>query len=133
MKISVAGIALWLALPVLAGCTTTNKADDPTIPRGDPNTVPPNYRAQILVYLPTALPRREDFRGTLIAPPMLKPVGSSQRMVVCLRFTSRTPPRDKVVIYFAGTITQFVGAKPEQCNDAAYEPFPELEAELPAK
>jgi len=132
MRLPIAGIAAALALLMLAGCTA-NKADDPTIPKGDPNLVPPDYRAKLAMYLNTVLLTREDFKGALISQPMLKPVGSSQRMVVCLLFPSRNPPKDKVVIWFAGTITQFIDAKPEQCADAAYQPFPELEAEMPGK
>ena len=74
---------------------------------------------------------RADFRGALIAPPMLMPIGDSQRYMVCVQFHGNGQVKNKVAIYFAGMISQFIDSTPEQCGAAAYTPFTELAAALP--
>jgi hypothetical protein len=127
MRIGATGIAVALVLMTVAGCTAEPK---PTA-SVDPNAVPAKYRDQIATYLLTQLTDREDYRGALIGVPTLKPVGSSQRIVVCVQLNGHNRRNDKVVIYFAGMITQFLDSKPEQCADAAYQPFQELAAMMP--
>jgi hypothetical protein len=97
----------------------------------DPNAYPAHYESEIASYLGTVLTDRADFRGALIAQPAIKPVGESQRYVVCLQFNGNHERKDKVVVYLGGKITQFVDAKPEQCAGAAYQPFAELVAATP--
>jgi len=96
--------------------------------------MPQNYRKQIAIYLSTELPDRADFRGARIAPPALKPVGGeTPRYVVCVQFNGRSQIKNKMAIYLAGEITQFLDAAPEQCSDAVYQPFTELEQVGPDK
>jgi hypothetical protein len=127
MSIGRAGIAVLLASLTIAGCSGEPKPAAIV----DPNVLPAKYRDQIATYLLTQLTDREDFRGALIGAPTLKPVGSSQRIVVCVQFNGHNRRTDKVVIFLAGMITQFVDSKPEQCADAAYQPFPELAEVMP--
>jgi hypothetical protein len=35
-------------------------------------------------------------------------------------------------VYLSGQMTQFIDAAPEQCANAAYQPFKELDAAVPA-
>jgi hypothetical protein len=35
-------------------------------------------------------------------------------------------------VFLSGQMTQFIDATPEQCADAAYQPFKELDAAVPA-
>ena len=131
MRIARAGIVALLASISIAGCSGFGKPKpEPVV---DPNAYPANYRTQIVTLLTTTLTDRADFRGALIAAPALKPVGDSQRYVVCLQLNGHNQRRDKVVIYLAGVPNFFLDAKPEQCADAAYQPFKELEAETPDK
>jgi hypothetical protein len=99
----------------------------------DPNAYPANYRTQVVALLRMALRNPNDFIGAMIAPPALKPVPNSQTQhyVVCLQFNDRTEHKSKVVIYFAGQPNEFVDATPEECGDAAYQPFPELQTAKP--
>ena len=99
----------------------------------DPNLYPANYRSQVARLLATLLKDRADFYGALIAPPMLKPVAGSpnQHYVVCVQLYGHNVPRNKAVVYLAGQPTQFVDAGPQQCGDAAYQPFGELQAAKP--
>ena len=121
-----AGAAAMLLSIALAGCTT-KKADVVV----DPNTYPANYRAQILEFLRQSLTSRPDFRGALIAPPVLKQVGDNPRYLVCVQLTGNGQIKNKVAIYFAGMISQFVDATADQCGDAAYQPFKELAGAMP--
>ena len=112
----------------LAGCGSAKK-DDAAI---DPNALPNNYRIQISQFLAQSLTTRADFRGALISTPVLKPVGDSQRYVVCVQLNGGGQAKNKVAIYFGGQMSQFVDATPELCGDATYTPFKELGAAMPS-
>lgn len=112
-----------------AGCSSTSKSAKPQA-AVDPNAYPADYRAQIVGFLRQSLTDRPDFRGAQISPPVLKPIGDSQRYMVCVQFNGRSLIKTKVAIYLDGQMTQFVDAA-EQCAGAAYEPFRELEAAIP--
>jgi len=122
-------MAAALAASTVAGCSSTKKQAGPA---PEPNVFPADYRVQIARFLATELTDRADFRGALISAPALKPVGASQHYVVCLQFNGHSQIKNKVAIYLAGDITQFIDAKPEQCADAAYQPYKELEYAMPS-
>jgi len=115
------------AASLLAGCSTSKPEALP-----DPNTLPANYRADIVAFLRQSLADRAMFRGATIAPPALKPIGDAQRYMVCVRLNSHGQILNKVAVYFGGRVQQFVDATPDECGDAAYQPFPELAAATPA-
>ena len=128
-----------LLVAALAGCSGlnfhlggSNTAQTATV---DPNLYPANYRMQIAHLLSTLLNDRADFYGALISPPMLKPVAGSpnQHYVVCVQLDGHNVQRNKVVVYLAGQPTQFIDAEPQQCGDAAYQPFGELQTVKPEK
>ena len=125
-----AGTAVLLAAMTLAGCSGFGGAKKQES-LADPNAYPANYRTQITAFLRQSLTNRADFRGALISPPALKPVGDSQRYIVCVQFNPNSQIKSKVAIYFAGMISQFIDSTPDQCGDAAYQPFPELAAASP--
>jgi hypothetical protein len=77
------------------------------------------------------LTNRADFRGAMISEPALKPIEQSQHYVVCVQFNPRSAIKTKAAVYLSGQMTQFVDATPEQCADASYQPFKELEAASP--
>ena len=133
MRIARAGLWALLASMSVAGCTGSFFGKPKAEPAVDPNAYPANYRTQIVTLLTTMLTDRADFRGALIAEPAIKPVGQSQHYVVCLQLNGHNQRREKVVIYLAGVPTQFVNSKPEQCADAAYQPFKELEEATPTR
>jgi hypothetical protein len=115
-----------------AGCSFNTQ--HPAAPTVDPNTYPQNYRKDVAIFLSQQLLDRADFRGARIAPAVLKPVGGeSPRYVVCLVFDGHSEIKNKMAIYLAGEITQFVDSTPAQCGDAVYQPFTELEQTLPEK
>lgn len=130
MKLCRLGTALLLATMAAAGCSNFGGAKKEER-AADPNTYPATYRTQIATFLRQSLTNRADFRGATISPPVLKPVGDNQRYTVCVQFNPNSQIKTKVAIYFAGMVSQFIDATPEQCGNAAYQPFPELEAATP--
>jgi hypothetical protein len=115
----------------LAGCSSFGGSKKDEAPL-DPNAYPATYRAQIATFLRQSLTNRASFRGAFISAPMLKPIGNSQRYVVCVQFHTNGQIENKVAIYFAAMIAQFVDATPDQCGNAAYTPFNELAAAVPS-
>jgi hypothetical protein len=121
----------WIALMLAAHAITACSSDPKPAPAVDPNLFPDKYPLIIVRYLRTELVEKEDFHGALIAPPAIKPVGSSNRYVVCLRFNGHNIRKDKVAVFLSGSITQFLTPTSEQCGDAQFVPFRELESAGP--
>ena len=96
------------------------------------NVPPANPKAEVLAYLRNYLNDLSGIRDAAISAPALRTVGTGiERYVSCVRFSARTPGaspggREYLVIFLAGKLDQ-MGQTREQCKDAAYEPFPELE------
>jgi hypothetical protein len=130
MTVRRASAVLLLAASALAGCSGVNKNQEPAAV--DPNVFPANYRSQLVTFLRQSLTHRADFRGAMISEPALKPVGESQRYVVCVQFNPRSTIKTRAAVYLGGQMTQFVDATPEQCANAAFQPFKELDAAVPA-
>ena len=128
----IAAIGLLSAL-ALAACST-NK-EKPV----DPNLFPTDYKKEILNTLKQTLTVNTNVRDAFISDPVLMQVGKEQRYTVCVRANSRniegvyTGAKDRIAYFYAGTLNQLVDAKPEQCANAAYKPFPELENICQAK
>lgn len=122
------------ALALLSGCASSDdRVLTETQGGANINVLPANYRAEILAYQRSYLNDPTGIRGAMISPPALKAVGkSTERYVVCVRFDAKNPNgaysgvRDHLAIFQAGKLDQ-MGVTREQCRDAAYEPFPELE------
>jgi hypothetical protein len=130
-----AGVSAALVAITAAGCSGfggPKSQQAAAAPPPDPNAYPANYSNQIARFLATQLTDRADFHGALIAPPVLKPVGASQHYVVCLQFDGHSQIKNKVAIFLAGEITQFIDSTPEQCAGAAYQPYKDLEGALPS-
>jgi hypothetical protein len=113
--------ALALVAVASAGCDHKEREA-----RVDPNLFPVDYKSKIVKVLQTNLTDRSASFGAAISPPMLKPFGSDNRYVVCVRL-SGNKPGEKMAIFFGGEVNQFVDAGQDGCKGAAYEPFPELE------
>jgi hypothetical protein len=78
------------------------------------------------------LTNRADFRGAMISEPAIKSVGPTEHYVVCVQFNPRSLIKTKAAVYLSGQMTQFIDATPEQCANAVYQPFKELDAAVPA-
>jgi hypothetical protein len=97
------------------------------------NTFPKSYKADILAAMHAYFNDPTGIRDAGIAEPALKSVGGPTRYVVCVRFnakqhgTTYAGVRDFAAVFVAGRFDRFVETPREQCADAAYAPFPELE------
>jgi hypothetical protein len=110
------------------GCSNNDKKKVEVV---DADTFPQNYKDQIAAFLITVLKDNADYRNAMVSAPLLKPVGQNQHYVACVLLNGRNQHTEKAVIYFNGSINQFVDATPEECGGAAYQPFPELAARAP--
>jgi hypothetical protein len=127
----VRGILVFLAMTAgaLAGCSGFSKNQQLA---SDPNAVPTNYRNTLVAFLRQSLTDQADFRGAMISEPAIKPIEASQHYVVCVQFSPKSKIKTKAAVFLSGQMTQFVDAAPEQCADAAYQPFKELDAASPS-
>jgi hypothetical protein len=125
--------ASWYLLSVLAtalaACSGTNNKE----PEADSNIVLANYKQEILLTLTRTLDDPTNLRDTYISDPVLTKVGTNQRYTACVRFNasdvrhSYTGSQDRIAYFYGGHLNQLVVATKEQCGNAAYKPFPELE------
>ncbi len=97
------------------------------------NVFPAEYRPELIAYLRTYLNDPTGVREAAISEPLLKPVGPGERYVVCVRFNPKRPgggyagAKDHLVIYAGGKLDRYIETAGENCKDAAYAAFPELE------
>lgn len=119
-----------IALAV-AGCGANEYLGKPKEP--EPNIVPVNYKQDILDTLRQTLDDPTNVRDAAISEPALVTIGREQRFASCVRSNSRdtakqyTGVKVRIAIFFAGRLNQLVEAGKDQCVNAAYKPFPELE------
>jgi predicted small lipoprotein YifL len=121
---------LWLvpALAMaLAGCG--GKTPDEV----EPNIPPTAFKQEILSTLGKTLDDPTNARDAFISDPVLTQAGSGQRYTACVRFNARdinrtySGSKDRIAYFYGGHLNQLVEATKEQCGNAAYKPFPELE------
>ena len=112
----------------LAACTSDSKKTEP-----DPNILPGNYKREIIDTLTRELDYPTNVRDAFISEPVLRTAGHDQRYTVCVRANTRnlsrqyTGAKDRIGYFYGGHLNQLVDATKEQCGNASYKPFPELE------
>ncbi|MGB9297336.1 MAG: hypothetical protein WCB52_14155 [Pseudolabrys sp.] len=120
---------------VLVNCSSSKKAEL----EENPNVFPSNYKNEILTTMTAALDDPTNVRDAYISEPALRRAGNDERYVVCVRSDSRdasrlyTGSKDRIAYFYGGHLNQLVEATREQCGNAAYKPFPELEKLCQAK
>jgi hypothetical protein len=126
---SAASISLLLAIAIaLAACTSSSKEPEPA-----PNIFPNNYKQEIIETLTRLFDDPTNVRDAYITEPVLRPAGKEERYTVCIRSNSRNVMReyggakDRIAYFFSGHLNQLIDATKEQCGNAPYSPFPELE------
>ena len=117
----IAGFAL-VSLLALGAC-----AGQPQSGEERNNIFPADYRTELTVFFKKN-PEFGDVKDVLVSEPALKPVGSVNRYVVCVRFkgTPGNPPviaKDQIAIFFSGSVNQLIDAGREHCGAAAYTPL----------
>jgi hypothetical protein len=124
-----AGLCLLSAFSLaFTGCSSGSKA-----PEENPNQFPANYKDEILLTMTNSLEDPTNVRDAYISDPVLRRAGTDERYIVCVRSDSRnankqyTGSKDRIAYFYGGHLNQLVAATKEQCGNAAYKPFPELE------
>lgn len=101
------------------------------------NIYPQTYKSDLLAYLRNYLNQPSGVRDAAVSAPALRDVGPGERYFSCVRFSERkstggyAPPKDGVAVFVSGKLDRFFDEKREVvpfCKDAAFAPFPELEA-----
>jgi len=122
--------SLWL-VPALAMALADcgGKATDEV----EPNIPPKDFKQEVLSTLSKTLDDPTNARDAYISDPVLTQVGSNQRYTACVRFNARDlsksyiGSKDRIAYFYGGHLNQLIEAAKEQCGNAAYKPFPELE------
>ena len=105
------------------------------------NVAPANYKADILAGMRTYLNDPTNVRDAYVSEPALKGVEGATRYLSCVRYNAKKSggqyagSKDTIVTFRAGRLDRIIeGGNPrestairEQCKDAAYVRFPELE------
>lgn len=122
----------WLLMAVtamaLAACSGDKSKTEP-----DPNIFPAKYKDEILFTMSTTLMNPANVRDAFYTEPALGTFGRDPRYFVCVRSNSRDSngnymgSADRIAFFYAGRLNQLVDATKEQCGNAPYKPFPELE------
>jgi len=126
---SAASVCLPLGVAIaLAACSSGSKEPEPA-----PNVIPTNYKREIIETLTRVLDDPTNVRDAYVSEPVLRPAGKEERYTVCVRSNSRNLMReysgakDRIAYFFGGHLNQLIDATKEQCGNAPYKPFPELE------
>ena len=135
MKIAASACLLSVLAVGLTGCSGSGSKQ----PEENPNVFPADYKNEILLTMTSTLDDPTNVRGAFISEPALRKAGKEERYVVCVRSDSRnankqyTGSMDRIGYFYAGHLNQLIDATKEQCGNAAYKPFPELEKLCQAK
>ena len=112
----------------LAACTSDKANKEP-----EPNIFPTNYKQEVIETLTRVLEDATNVRDAYVSEPVLRQAGKEERYTVCVRANSRdvshryTGAKDRIAYFFGGHLNQLIDATKEQCGNAPYKPFPELE------
>ena len=123
-----ARVAAAFAALTVAGCASFSAGQDQA--KVDPNIAPTNYKATIMAFLQNDPYALVGVREAALSPAELRPFGTESRYVSCLRVRGPDWNKEKMIIFFAGAINQFIDATGDACAKAAYQPFPEIVALL---
>jgi hypothetical protein len=121
----------WFLTAVVAGmlAACASSEDKPV----EANLLPTNYKQEILDTLSRTIGYPTNVREAYISDPALGPVGKDQRYMACVRYNARDANNhyegstDRIAYFYGGHLNQLIKASKEQCGNAAYKPFPELE------
>jgi hypothetical protein len=131
---TIASLCLVLALAVaLAACSSDSNKEM------DPNIAPTNAKDEILTTMLKVLPDPTNVRDAYMSDPVITSAGKEPRYTACVRYNARDAGRrymgstDRIAYFYGGHLNQLIEATKEQCGNAAYKPFPELEKLCQAK
>jgi hypothetical protein len=105
------------------------------VPKVETNVLPTHYKDEIVETLRNLFSTNEtaSVTGAMISDPVLRPVGKEQHYTVCVRYTAHnraynlSADAERIGFFYGGHLNQLIEASKEQCGNAAYKPFPELD------
>jgi hypothetical protein len=124
-----------LLAAVLTGCASYSTEPPLEVQRANweaHNVYPQNYRSEILAYMRNYFNEPGNVRDAFVSEPELRPMGLGNRYVSCVRYGLRNalagnpPGREHIVVFVEGKLDAVREAR-NQCANAAYVGFPELE------
>jgi len=99
---------------------------------------PDNYKAELIAFMKVYLNDPTNVRDAYIAEPTMKPIGSHSQYVVCVRYNAKNTDgkymgsKDGMALFDGGRFEHMMDQFPKgvvnQCAEADYKRFPELEA-----
>jgi hypothetical protein len=131
---------LLVVLTLLLGACAHNHRGEGDGDEGGVNAYPTDYKLEILAAMHAFLNDPTGIRDAAMSAPALKSTGrdtiftsSPMRYVVCLHFnpkksaTEYSGVKEVAAVFVGGRFDQFIETPKDQCADATYSPFPELE------
>jgi hypothetical protein len=105
------------------------------VPKTESNPFPTKYKDEIVDTLKKVFESNSTIsvRGAFISDPVLRPVGNEQHYTACVRYTAHGSDSGeignavRIAYFYGGHLNQLIPADEEQCGNAAYKPFPELD------
>jgi hypothetical protein len=98
-----------------------------------PQSVPGNYRAELLAFMKTYLNNPVGVRDAVLGEPMMRDVNGKMRYITCLRYSARESdgsyrePRERAVLFVSGRLDRMIEKSGELCAGVVMSPFPEME------
>ena len=138
MRCLALGFTLGLAL-MLGACASRQDGPSPAelkVLWESQNVFPTGYKADLLAFLRTYLNDPSNIRSAGVTAPQRKSLGFGERFVVCVRYDARKVSGDyagvkeNMAVFVSGKLDRLIEStreNREQCKDAAYAPFPELQ------
>lgn len=124
---------LFLMVVALGGCSSMDPIGDRNRLESEINIAPGNYRSDIVAAMRTYLNDPSNVRDAYVSEPALKDFGGGTRYLSCVRYNAKKSngqyagSKDSAVAFRSGRLDRIVDSAREQCKDAAYVRFPELE------
>jgi hypothetical protein len=135
-------VAILLLAPGRGGCSGSDLSGfsfgrEKSAPQVDPNLFPAEYKQELAAFMRTYLTNPRQVRDAYVGTPALKPVAGKPQYVTCVRYNPRDSENkyegntQKLVIFLAGKLNQFLPDDPQLCTGLAYQRFPEIESMVP--
>lgn len=123
-----------LLLPLVLAACQTDDVGSSLLPTDDkPQSLPANYRSEILAFMRTYLNNPVGVREAGLAEPVQRTVGGRVRYVGCVHYAERQSdgtyrdPRDRAILFVNGRLDRVLPSGGDECAGAVYAPFPDLE------
>lgn len=125
-----ASLALLYAISTAIAACAPDK-----VPTVETNVAPTSrYKTEIVDALRLIFAKNDttSISNAAVSDPLLRSISGEQHYISCVRYTAHyatlkmTTTTERVAYFYGGHLNQLIEATKEQCGNAAYKPFPEL-------